>query len=205
MKIIVFTSIKKLIIMLSNPKKNNYWYNFERQLFMKVKNQIKLIITVAVPVLLVLTFIIKVGNITSSSMEPLLSKGDKVIINRLSYVKSEPRKGDVVAFEKDGIMMIKRIVATSLDVVDSVDGTLLVNGYVMEEPYIEENMETDLRYSMDVPEGYYLVLGDNRENSVDARYWESPYITEEDIIGRVVYCFDSLFGKSINKYEIEEK
>lgn len=168
-------------------------------------NKKKKIITVLIAVifLTVLFQFIEIGNITSSSMEPLLETGSRVIVNKLSYVVGEPQKGDVVAVKKDGQYMIKRIVAASGDYVESKDGTLLLNGYVLDEPYILENMETDLLQKVEVPEGSYYLLGDNRENSIDSRYWEESYVTKSDIVGRVVFSFDGF--KSIARYSVAEK
>jgi len=144
---------------------------------------------------------INIGNITSDSMDPEFRVGNKVVINRLSYVKKNPSRGDIIAFEKDGQKLIKRIIGIEGDKIESIDGTVLINGYVLEEDYIEENMETNFVNSFEVPEGCYFVLGDNREISYDARYWDEAYISREDIIGRVVYCFAGIPGKNINSFD----
>lgn len=172
---------------------------------MESKKQVKNIVWAVFPVIFVLLFMIKIGRVSSSSMEPLLEEGDRVIINRLSYVASDPRKGDVVAFKKDGQLFIKRILGTSGDKLESKDGSLLLNGLLLEEPYIDKNMETDVRGTLKVPKGHYLVLGDYREASIDSRYWEEPFITDKDIIGRVVYVFDEGLGNDLSRFEIAEK
>ena len=59
--------------------------------------------------------------------------------------------------------------------------------------------------SFEVPEGCYFVLGDNRENSYDARYWDETYVSKDDIIGRVVHKFDGVIGSSIPRYEMTEE
>lgn len=148
---------------------------------------------------------INIGNITSDSMDPELEVGNKVVINRLSYVKRNPSRGDIIAFEKDGQKLIKRIIGIEGDKIESVDGSVLINGYVFEEGYIEENIETNFMNSFEVPEGCYFVMGDNRENSYDARYWDENYVSGDDIIGRVVHKFDGIIGSSIPRYEIREK
>lgn len=148
---------------------------------------------------------INIGNITSDSMDPELEVGNKVVINRLSYVKKNPSRGDIIAFEKDGQKLIKRIIGIEGDKIESVDGSVLINGYVLEEGYIEENIETNFLNSFEVPEGCYFVMGDNRENSYDARYWDETYVSGDDIIGRVVHKFDGIIGISIPRYEMREK
>ncbi len=166
------------------------------------KKKILTVLMIAV-FMLVLSQFIGIGNITSSSMEPVLATGSKVIINKLSYVVEKPQIGDVIAIKKDGQYMIKRIVAEGGDYLESENGTLLLNGYVLDEPYILENVETDLPKEVEVPENSYYLLGDNRENSIDSRYWEESFVTKADIIGRVVYSFDDL--KSIARYSVVEK
>ena len=148
---------------------------------------------------------INIGNITSDSMDPELGVGNKVVINRLSYVKKNPSRGDIIAFEKDGQKLIKRIIGIEGDKIESVDGTVLINGYVLEEGYIEENIETNFVNSFEVPKGCYFVLGDNRENSYDARYWDETYVSGDDIIGRVVHKFDGVIGSSVPRYEMTEE
>lgn len=169
-----------------------------------MKNKIASLALVAV-FFLVFFQMINIGNITSDSMDPELGVGNKVVINRLSYVKKNPSRGDVIAFEKEGQKLIKRIVGIEGDKIESVDGTVLINGYVLEEEYIEENIETNFVNAFEVPEGCYWVLGDNRENSYDARYWDEAYVSKDDIIGRVVHKFDGVIGSSIPRYEMTEE
>lgn len=169
-----------------------------------MKNKIA---SLALVVIFFLAFfqMINIGNITSDSMAPEMEIGNKVVINRLSYFRKNPSRGDVIAFEKDGQKIIKRIIGIEGDKIESVDGTILINGYVLEEEYIDKNVETNFVNSFEVPEGCYFVLGDNRENSYDARYWDETYVSKDDIIGRVVHKFDGVIGSSIPRYEMTEE
>ena len=169
-----------------------------------MKNKIA---SLALVVIFFLAFfqMINIGNITSDSMAPEMEIGNKVVINRLSYFRKNPSRGDVIAFEKDGQKIIKRIIGIEGDKIESVDGTILINGYVLEEEYIDKNVETNFVNSFEVPEGCYFVLGDNMENSYDARYWDETYVSKDDIIGRVVHKFDGVIGSSIPRYEMTEE
>lgn len=100
-----------------------------------------------------------VGYVPSESMEPTLKKGDLILGLRLY---GELETGDIIIFEHDGEYMVKRI---------AVKGG-------------EEFESNGNRYA--VPHGTYFVLGDNLENSYDSRYWEEPFVSESDIIARVI-------------------
>ena len=104
-----------------------------------MKNKIA---SLALVVIFFLAFfqMINIGNITSDSMAPEMEIGNKVVINRLSYFRKNPSRGDVIAFEKDGQKIIKRIIGIEGDKIESVDGTILINGYVLEEEYIDKNV-----------------------------------------------------------------
>lgn len=137
------------------------------------------------------TNILICGNIPSASMAPTLQIGDYVISNGLAYVKHEPQRGDIVVFKHDGIadgeMLIKRVVGVPGDSLVFVDGYLYINGNLVYEPYLSENVETNCFKDYDaIPEGCYFVMGDNRENSVDSRFWENPYVRKDEIKGKLM-------------------
>ena len=92
-------------------------------------------------------------------MEPTINKESIVLGVR---VYGELEVGDIVIFDKDGELMVKRIAAKGGE-------TITVDDVVYE-----------------VPEGYYFMLGDNTNNSFDSRYWENPYIEESKIIAKVI-------------------
>ena len=138
--------------------------------------------------LVVKTFLFQAFYIPSASMEPTLSEGDRVLVNKVSYDVHDVNRGDVIVFEldeedvgPDGIKdLIKRVVGLPGDVIESRDGVVYVNDRALEEPYLAEGTITgDPQDSRNpaiarqtVPEGHVFVLGDNRSNSADSRY---PY------------------------------
>lgn len=100
-----------------------------------------------------------IGYVPSESMEPTLERGSYIIGCR---IYSSLETGDIIIFWHDGKLLVKRIAAVGGDTV-------------------EKNS-----ISMTVPEGCYYVLGDNADSSFDSRYWEEPFVSEEDVVAKVM-------------------
>lgn len=149
---------------------------------------LKMLASVAV-VLLFFTFVLNISSVSGASMEPGLSDGDRVVINRMAR---NFEKGDIIVFRTDGgSKLVKRIVATDGDVVNiTSDKGFLVNGSMPEENYIySETAVTDIRvsYPVIIDEDEYFVLGDNRMNSKDSRNADVGILKKEDIVGKVIF------------------
>lgn len=134
------------------------------------------------------------GVVPSGSMEPTLNVGDRCFINGLAYAKREPERGDIVIFKSDemgGELLIKRIIGLPCDSISFQDGYIYLNGELVYEEYLPEDTETNSFRDFQVPEGCYFVMGDNREDSYDSRFWDNPYVEKEDIKGKMI-CSISL-------------
>ena len=121
-------------------------------------------------------FVLEAFYIPSESMVPTLEVGDRVFVNKFIYHFREPERGDIVVFrsvEGDEEDLIKRVVAVSGDEVAVEDGRLLVNGEPQSEPYLNRAFPPDeSSYGPTrVPEGEVFVMGDNRANSRDSRFF----------------------------------
>jgi len=161
---------------------------------------VAVIVGALVVALVVKTFLFQAFFIPSASMEPTLQKGDRVIVNKLSYDAHEVNRGDVIVFElapdevgPDGIKdLIKRVVGLPGDVIETRDGVVYINDRALEEPYLADGMVTGdpddgqnpSISRQTVPEGHVFVLGDNRSNSADSRYPYRGPIPIDTIIGR---------------------
>ena len=110
-------------------------------------------------VFLLFRFVFIIGYVPSESMEPTL-KTDSYIFGVRIYKDIEV--GDIIIFEHDGTVMVKRVAAVGGE-------TIVENGQVFV-----------------VPEGAYFVMGDNKDNSYDSRFWEEPFVFESDIIAKVL-------------------
>lgn len=130
---------------------------------------------------------VKTTVVASGSMEPTLMTGDVNVYNRLAYVVHDVQRGDVITFwsKENKEYMSKRIIGVAGDHVEFHDGYVFINGLLADESqYLDEDVETNCSKSFDVPDGCVFVLGDNRENSIDSRFFADPYISEDDIIGK---------------------
>ncbi len=129
-------------------------------------------------------YLIFFAYIPSSSMVPTLPEGGVTVASYLHGDKTVER-GDVVIFwsQEYGKKLVKRVIGLPGETVTIEDGVVSVDGTVLEEPYvIHADQRSD---TFTVPEDCYLFLGDNRENSEDARFWVDPYIHTEDLLGVV--------------------
>ena len=119
-----------------------------------------------------------IGYVPTASMEPTLHTGSFVLAAKLY---PEIQTGDVIVFERDGVLLVKRVAYGSGEEIP-VRHTADKDGTRMKMP--SDGLNAD-EYLV-VPEGCVYVLGDNQDNSYDSRYWDNPYVSMEDIRGLVI-------------------
>lgn len=140
----------------------------------------------ALVIALLATHTLVVNSIVpTGSMESTVMPGDRVFGNRLAYVFSEPARGDIIIFDfpdDESKLYIKRIIGMPGETVNIVDGAVYINGAQtpLEEPYLNEPPLGSYG-PYEVPEDSYFVMGDNRNNSLDSRFWENHFVTREEI------------------------
>lgn len=143
-------------------------------------------------------FVFQAYEIPSGSMEETIMTGDMVFSEKVSYYFSEPSPGDIVTFADPEIpsrILIKRVIATEGQKVDLRDGDVYVDGKKLDEPYTDGKPSYPLSnaygisitYPYTVPEGEIWVMGDNRTNSQDSRYFGAVPV-------------HSVTGKAVLKY-----
>lgn len=139
---------------------------------------------------LITSFIIVNARIPSGSMVSTINQGDQVIGSRLSYLFSDPKRGDIVIFDSpvEDKIYIKRLIGLPGDEVKIVDNQLFINGELQEEPYVRNGWENSIgEYVYKVPEGCYFMMGDNRDGSSDSRYW--GYVEKDAIIAKAIFRY----------------
>lgn len=125
--------------------------------------------------------------VPSESMAPTLTAGDILLGTRLC---DDYQRGDIVAFQADAMMMKRVIGLEGEEIHIAEDGRVFVNKTALDEPYVICQRRGQAQTFV-VPKGCVLLLGDNRQHSYDARYWENPYICTDDILAIAQY---KLFG-----------
>lgn len=158
---------------------------------------------IIIPIMWVLTkFIAQPIYIPSASMEPTVPVSTIGIAFRLSYKINNPQRGDIVIFYSDekGEYMCKRIIGLPNETVDVIDGYAYINGTRLAEPYLTETYMAGKSFgSYSVPEDCYFLLGDNRDDSLDSRFWKEPYISKRKIIGPFTQIFSAVMPGGIKE------
>lgn len=127
------------------------------------------------------------GYVPSGSMEETVMTGSRVLINRLAYVIEEPQRGDIVAFyypDNPEKIYLKRVMGLPGETIQGINGAVYINGLPLTKDYTTEKLDSDFG-PFEVPEDCYFMMGDNRNNSWDSRYWVSTFVKKADILGRV--------------------
>lgn len=136
-------------------------------------------------------FLIVNAVVPSSSMETTIMTGDRVIGFRLAYNFSDPKRGDIMIFkfpDDESKLYIKRLIGLPGETVEIYDGNVYIDGEELDEPYLTvRTLGSFGPYT--VPEGHYFMLGDNRNNSADSRFWENTYLSREKIVGKAIFKY----------------
>jgi signal peptidase I len=126
-------------------------------------------------------------TVVGTSMIPALGKGIKVTVDKKAYEKSQPQRGDIIAFKDDsGNALIKRVIGLPGETVEIKDKKVYIGGNELSEGYLYErdSTETVVNASWVVPAKSVFVMGDNRASSKDSREFGS--IPVKNIIGKVI-------------------
>lgn len=151
------------------------------------------IVAVAVIVALIVKAVaIQAFYIPSESMAPLLTEGDRVLVNKMAYRFGAIDRGDVIVFERPPgepdtsiTHLIKRVIGLPGDTVESIDDVLYVNGEALEEDYLPEGATTEGLPKTVVPKDMLWVMGDNRNDSADSRFFGA--IDEDSVVGQAEF------------------
>ena len=156
--------------------------------------------------LLIVRFVGQRTEVIGESMSPTLENGDNLIVDKLTYRFSDPKRFDIIVFpfkENRTVYYIKRIIGLPGETVQIKDGKIYINGMELEEDYGAETIADPGIASSPVTLGAdeYFVLGDNRNNSEDSRRASVGNISRDEIFGRAWLRFWPLDSFSILKHQ----
>lgn len=181
-------------------KQNIFWK--------KVWEYAEAIITALILALLIRAYVVQAFKIPSGSMIPTLAVGDHILVTKFIYgtklpfsdkrilMFKDPEKGDIVVFkypENPKRDFIKRVVATGGDIIEGKNKVIFVNGEPLEENYIQhtdKSLSLEKRDNfgpMEVPKGKIFVMGDNRDQSYDSRFW--GFVDTSEVIGKALIIY----------------
>ena len=163
-------------------KRERYKQRFRKLL----RSTVSALIVVAAVAALIATLILPVLQIAGTSMEPTLRDGDIVLLTKSKKLET----GDLCAFYYSNKILIKRVIATPGDYIwIESDGTVVLNGSPLDEPYISEKAlgECDVDFPYQVPENHYFVMGDQRATSIDSRSSVIGCVPKDQLIGKI-FC-----------------
>ncbi len=180
----------------------------------EIMSWVRVIILAFIVSVLLNKFVIINANVPTGSMEATIEPGDRLIGFRLSYIKGNPQRGDIVIFKypvNEEEIYIKRIIGLPGETLEIRDGEVYIDGSSapLYEPYLKEVwfIEND-ELKLEIPQGCYFVMGDNRNDSLDSRYWAAEAVMEglastPEAAIEQGYCFvkeDAILGKAIFRY-----
>ncbi|WP_068550771.1 signal peptidase I [Thermosulfidibacter takaii] len=171
-----------------------------------LKDWLKDIAVALIIALIIRALFIQAFRIPSGSMIPTLLIGDHLLVEKVSYRFRKPKRFEIIVFKfplNRKVDYIKRVIGLPGDTVKIVNKQVYVNGKKLNEPYVQHTDPAVLPADVSprdnfgpvkVPEGHLFVMGDNRDNSYDSRFW--GFVPEKDIVGRAFIIYFSCDSKS---------
>jgi len=188
---------KKEVEIEERPKRRKK-KNKKNKLIKELTEYALCILIAFVVALLIRKYVMVIGYVPTTSMYDTINKGDRLIINELAYVFGEPKRGDIVSFyypDDESQVYIKRIIGLPGETIEGKDGAVYINGTRLNESsYIDDVYTSDFGPYL-IPENSYFMMGDNRSNSRDSRFWDNKYVSIDKIIGRSVLRIYPTIGK----------
>lgn len=157
----------------------------------EVKDWIVSILIAVVLAFFIRYFIVELYMVEGPSMRPTLVSGERLVVNKFLYRFKSPERGEVVVFRypRDPSRdFIKRVIGVPGDTIEIQDGQVILNGQVLDEPYIFEHTRGNYPAAK-VPVGHIFAMGDNRNNSEDSRFKGVGFVPYELIKGKAMVIF----------------
>lgn len=156
------------------------------------------IVIVVLAAYLIIEYAVEKTTMLGVSMNTTLNDGDKIIINKLAYIRKDPERYDVIVFKQSGsehsYYNIKRVIGIPGDTIEIIDGYVYINGSKLTEVITVEPMRLSglAGSQITLEENEYFVLGDNRNSSEDSRFANIGLVVRDDIIGKAWFRLSPL-------------
>jgi len=154
-----------------------------------VRELLETVISAGIIAFIIITFIGQVTVVRGASMEPTLHNNERLIANKISYRFERPERGEIIIFRPPLEIKrnyIKRIIGIPGDKIEIANGEIYLNDKKLEEPYVKNRSYENMPPTI-VPDDSFFVLGDNRPNSSDSRYW--GFVPRKNVVGRAWIVF----------------
>ena len=176
----------------------------EKQKKNEIIDFIKTILIAIIVAFIITKFIIVNAVIPSGSMENTIMTKDRIVAFRFSYLLSKPERQNIIILDSpnpnENKMYLKRIIGLPGETLNIIDGKVYINDSTtpLNEPYIKEEMLGNFG-PYTIPKDHYFVMGDNRNNSIDSRYWENSFVSKDKILGKAIFRYYPKIDIIVNK------
>ena len=159
-----------------------------------VFSYVRIVIIAAAAAFFLMFFMFTNARVPTGSMKDTINENDRLIGLKLAYVAAEPQRGDIVIFkypDDESTKFVKRVIGLPGETVSFKDGDVYIDGVLLQEDYTKEPHSTEAvnRTEYTVPENSYFMLGDNRRNSKDARWWTNTFVMKDKIEAKVLFRY----------------
>lgn len=176
-------------------QKGFYMRSMHKTIFKKIVREViditKLLLISLIIATLLRNTLVASAYVPTGSMEGAIETGSRIFINKLAYTVAAPVRGDIVSFycpDEPDTLYLKRIIGLPGDTIEGIDGYVYINGQKLTNDYTDIHLNKNFGPFV-VPEDSYFMLGDNRINSWDSRYWDNSYVSRDAIIGKATFKY----------------